>query len=133
MAAATPLHVLLLEAAGRPLVMTSGNVSDEPIATGNDEALRRLGGVADLFLMHDREIVARYDDSVVRDGPAGPVMLRRARGYAPLPLPLPVVAPVLAGSGQPWLDGLDEPLTAVRMSTRRVGDDAVFEAYLAEP
>ncbi len=90
----TPLHLLLLDAARRPLVMTSGNRSEEPIATGNDEARRRLRGIADAFLLHDREIVARYDDSVVRSGAAGQVMLRRARGYAPLPLALPVAAPV---------------------------------------
>jgi len=93
MTAYTPLHHLLLEEVGRPLVMTSGNQTDEPIATGNQEALRRLGGIADLFLLHDREIVARYDDSLVRPTGAGPVFLRRARGYAPLPLHLPVPAP----------------------------------------
>ena len=90
----TPLHYLLLERFGRPLVMTSGNRSDEPIATGNEEALERLGGIADLFLMHDRDIVTRYDDSVVRDGAGGAIMLRRSRGYAPLPLTLPVAAPL---------------------------------------
>ena len=69
--------------------MTSGNLSDEPIATGNAEALERLGGIADAFLVHDRDIYSRYDDSVVRvvDGIVEPV--RRARGYAPHPLPLP--------------------------------------------
>ena len=89
----TPLHHLLLEGAGRPLVMTSGNRSDEPIAIGNDEARHRLEGVADLFLLHDREITARYDDSVVRLARGHPLFLRRARGYAPLPLALPVAAP----------------------------------------
>jgi hydrogenase maturation protein HypF len=94
MVAYTPLHVLLLDCARRPLVMTSGNLSDEPIATDNAEAQRRLGGIADAFLLHDREIVARYDDSVVRVVTAAPLFLRRARGYAPLPLGLPVPAPV---------------------------------------
>ncbi|MDQ2674024.1 MAG: carbamoyltransferase HypF, partial [Chloroflexota bacterium] len=94
MLAYTPLHHLLLERAGRPLVMTSGNRSDEPIATGNAEARRRLHGIADGFLLHDREIVARYDDSVVRLAGAAPVLLRRARGYAPSPLQLPVASPV---------------------------------------
>jgi hydrogenase maturation protein HypF len=93
MVAYTPLHHLLLEAAGRPLVMTSGNQSDEPIATGNDEARGRLASVADAFLVHDREIVARYDDSLVRTVDGAPVFLRRARGYAPLPLGLPVPSP----------------------------------------
>ncbi|MFN2315303.1 MAG: carbamoyltransferase HypF [Gemmatimonadales bacterium] len=90
----TPVHHLLLLAAGRPLVMTSGNRSEEPIAIGNEEALARLAGIADGFLLHDREIVARYDDSVVRQTPAGTMMIRRARGYAPLPLRLPVPSPI---------------------------------------
>lgn len=93
MLAYTPLHHLLLEAVGGPLVMTSGNRSDEPIATGNVEARMRLAGVADAFLMHDREIVARYDDSLVRIVDRAPVFLRRARGYAPLPLSLPRGSP----------------------------------------
>ena len=93
MTAYTPLHHLLLELVGRPLVMTSGNRSDEPIATANDDARRRLGDIADLLLLHDREIVARYDDSVVRPTKQGPVFLRRARGYAPLPLQLPIPSP----------------------------------------
>ncbi len=93
MLAYTPLHHLLLEAAGRPLVMTSGNLSDEPIAIGNAEAHRRLAGVADRFLLHDRDILSRVDDSVLRLVGDDPVFLRRARGYAPLPLGLPVAAP----------------------------------------
>jgi hydrogenase maturation protein HypF len=90
----TPLHHLLLEAADRPLVMTSGNLSDEPICIANGDALTRLAGIADAFLLHDREIVTRYDDSVVRVAGRAPLVLRRARGYAPLPVPLPVPAPV---------------------------------------
>jgi hydrogenase maturation protein HypF len=86
----TPLHLLLLEAAGRPLVMTSGNVSDEPIAIGNDEARLGLARVADVFLLHDRDIVARYDDSLVRVAAGRTVFLRRSRGYAPMPVALPV-------------------------------------------
>ena len=93
MLAYTPLHVLLLKAAGVPLVMTSGNRSEEPIATDNDEARARLKDIADAFLMHDRDIVARYDDSVVRVIDGAPVFLRRARGYAPLPIDLPIESP----------------------------------------
>jgi hydrogenase maturation protein HypF len=94
MLAYTPLHLLLLEEVDGPLVMTSGNESDEPIAIGNDEGRERLAGVADAFLLHDREIVARYDDSLVRGTSRGPIFLRRARGYAPLPVELPVATPL---------------------------------------
>jgi hydrogenase maturation protein HypF len=90
MTAYTPLHHLLLDLVEQPLVMTSGNMSDEPIATDNDEARRTLCDIADAFLVHDREIVVRYDDSVVRVADNGPVFLRRARGYAPLPLAMPI-------------------------------------------
>jgi len=93
MLAYTPLHHLLCDLVQRPLVMTSGNRTDEPIATDNDDARRRLAGIADAFLLHDREIVARYDDSVVRVAGAMPVFLRRARGFAPLPLTLPIASP----------------------------------------
>jgi len=90
----TPLHLLLAEVAGRPLVMTSGNLSEEPIVIGNEEARRRLAGIADAFLLHDRDILSRTDDSVLRVAGTAPVFLRRSRGYAPLPLRLPVASPV---------------------------------------
>ena len=79
----TPLHHLLLSEADRPLVMTSANLSEEPLAYRNDEALLRLAGIADLFLMHDRQIETRCDDSVARVIAGAPVVLRRARGYVP--------------------------------------------------
>jgi len=79
----TPLHHLLLHDAGVPLVMTSGNVCDEPMVTTNDDALAQLGDVADLFLLHDREIVTRVDDSIVRVIAGAPVILRRSRGFVP--------------------------------------------------
>jgi len=93
MIAYTPLHHLLLDDVDRPLVMTSGNLSDEPIAIGNAEARTRLRDIADLFLLHDREILSRVDDSVARVVDGVPVLLRRARGYAPLTLRLPVSSP----------------------------------------
>jgi hydrogenase maturation protein HypF len=85
----TPLHVLVLEEPSPPLVMTSGNRSDEPIVTGNDEARDRLGKIADMFLLHDREIVTRADDSVVRHVAGAPRMLRRSRGFVPAPIVAP--------------------------------------------
>lgn len=85
----TPLHHLLLDATGRPLVMTSGNLSGEPQAIGNDEAREKLSGFADGFLMHDRDIVRRLDDSVERVTATGPMVLRRARGRVPGTLALP--------------------------------------------
>jgi len=84
----TPLHHLLLKEVGLPLVMTSGNLSEEPIAQDNDEALRRLVGIADYFLLHNRDIYARYDDSVYMVEGV-PQAIRRARGYAPYPHFLP--------------------------------------------
>jgi len=85
----SPLHHLLLAGFDRPLVLTSGNRSDEPQCTANEEARERLRGIADAVLLHDREIVNRVDDSVVRVIAGTPTLLRRARGYAPTLLPLP--------------------------------------------
>ncbi len=82
----SPLHHMLLREAGIPVVATSGNRSDEPIATGNEEAQDRLNGIADLWLMHDRRIARPCDDSVVRLVRGREMVLRRARGYAPLPV-----------------------------------------------
>jgi hydrogenase maturation protein HypF len=82
----SPLHHLLMRANPFPLVATSGNLSDEPIATGNDEARERLGGIADIFLTHDRPVARPCDDSVVRLSRGREMVLRRARGYAPLPV-----------------------------------------------
>jgi hydrogenase maturation protein HypF len=97
----TPLHHLLLVATGEPIVLTSGNVSDEPIAYRDEDALRRLAGIADAFLVHDRPIHIRTDDSVVRpvrSQPGEGSVLRRSRGYVPEPVPLrwAVPRPVLA-------------------------------------
>ncbi len=104
----TPLHHILLRDAERPLVMTSGNLSEEPIAQDNEEAWRRLRGLADEFLFHNRAIYARYDDSVwfaprVPDGKAdaesNPQPLRRSRGYAPYPIRLPFRARTVLATG----------------------------------
>jgi hydrogenase maturation protein HypF len=110
----TPLHHVLLRDVGRPLVMTSGNLTEEPIVAENDESLHRLGDLADAFVLHDRDIYARYDDSVwfvprvpsgkdnlpsdaVRRETSLPQPIRRARGYAPFPIKLPFqMRPILA-------------------------------------
>ncbi len=94
----TPLHHLLLRAVARPIVLTSGNRSDEPIAYTDEDAVDRLAGIADAFLGHDRPIHIRTDDSVLRSFRGRPAVIRRARGYAPEPLAVPVTfgPPVLA-------------------------------------
>lgn len=94
----TPLHHLLLADAGVPLVMTSGNLSEEPIAYKDDDAVRRLGGIAEYFLVHDREIHMRCDDSVARTIGKQELLIRRSRGYAPRPISVsvPFIRPVLA-------------------------------------
>jgi hydrogenase maturation protein HypF len=84
----TPLHHLLMSALGFPVVATSGNLSDEPICTDERDALERLSGIADLFLVHNRPIVRHMDDSIVRVMMGRELVLRRARGYAPLPIQL---------------------------------------------
>ncbi len=84
----TPLHHILLRQVSRPLIMTSGNLSEEPIAKDNDEALRRLLDIADYFVMHNRDIYVRYDDSVTVVEKDEVQIMRRARGYAPFPIHL---------------------------------------------
>ena len=101
----TPLHHILMHHAARPLVMTSGNLSEEPICQDNEEALRRLHDIADYFLLHNRDIHARYDDSVFLVEREIPRAIRRARGYAPSPIHLPFK------SGQILACGADEKNT----------------------
>ncbi|NBC16460.1 MAG: carbamoyltransferase HypF [Bacteroidetes bacterium] len=96
----TPLHHLLLRAVGGPVVATSGNRTDEPICIDEHEALRRLHGIADLFLVHDRPIVRHVDDSVARVVLGREMVLRRARGYAPLPVDL---TPILDETPRPTI------------------------------
>ena len=115
----TPLHHLLCADSGRPLVMTSGNLSDEPIAIDDADARRRLGGIADLFLAHDRAIHRRCEDSVRRVG----YPIRRSRGYTPSSLALPV--------------RVDEPLVAVGAELKSTfcvvrGGDAFLSAHLGD-
>jgi hydrogenase maturation protein HypF len=132
----TPLHVELFRGASYDtLVMTSGNGSDEPICRGNREAVSRLAHIADAFLLHDRDVVRRADDSVVRSGPGGPALVRRGRGYVPEALPLPVATPVPVLALGPFLQ-----VTAclavgdAAFSSQHVGDldSEAARAFLAE-
>jgi [NiFe] hydrogenase maturation protein HypF len=95
----TPLHHILLRDTRLPLVMTSGNISEEPIAKDNDEALRRLSGIADYFLLHNRDICSRYDDSVAIVERGTNQLVRRARSYAPCPIHLTFKAKQVFGCG----------------------------------
>ena len=128
----TPLHHLLARALAAPIVLTSGNVSDEPIAYRDEEALARLGGIADAFLAHDRPIHVRTDDSVVRSLGGAPLVLRRARGYAPQPVLLarPLDRPVLACGAE-----LKSTICVARgrhaFVSHHVGDLEHYEAFRA--
>jgi hydrogenase maturation protein HypF len=128
----TPLHHLLLDAADRPLVMTSGNRSDEPIAYEDGDALERLADITDVFLIHDRPIHVRCDDSVTRAVNGVEMPVRRSRGYAPEPVPLPLACPVpiLAVGGQlkaTFALGRDRH----GFISHHLGDLDHFEAYRA--
>ena len=92
-------HLLFADVRVKALVMTSANLSEEPIAIDNDEARARLGIIADAFLMHDREILQRCDDSVAAVVDGSTQLIRRARGYVPLAIPLPIDAPPLLAVG----------------------------------
>ena len=132
----TPLHHLLLSVVEMPLVATSGNLSDEPICTDNDEARARLGGVADLFLLHDRPIARHVDDSVVAclDGAAIPI--RRARGLAPLPILVPPKMRVISGSGVLAVGAHQKNVVALMLGRRvflsqHIGDMETPQAFAA--
>lgn len=124
----TPLHHLLLDSVSRPLVCTSGNLSEEPMCVETDEALERLGGVADLFLVHDRPIVRPVDDSVVRIDEGEVQLLRRARGFAPRPLPLPEGGPTVLALGGHLKSVVAVALGAEAVASQHIGDLESLEA-----
>ncbi len=95
----TPLHHLLLREVDRPLVMTGGAAANDPVCIDDRDARERLASIADAFLMHDRQIAARYDDSVALVRRDAPVILRRGRSFAPAPLALPMVGAPVLGTG----------------------------------
>jgi hydrogenase maturation protein HypF len=133
----TPLHHLLLRAlAETPLAITSANRRDEPMLSDDDEALETLRGIADLFLVHDRRIGLRCDDSIARVIGDQPVLLRRSRGYAPASLPLlsrPCFRPLLAVGGQQQATfALGQgPSAIVSHHLGDLGDPRAYRAYEA--
>lgn len=128
----TPLHHLLFaEGAPDVLVLTSANRSSEPIAYRDDEALKQLWGIADAFLMGERPIARRLDDSVVQQSAFGPLMVRRSRGYAPAPVAtLPVQEPILA-VGADLKNTLTLVVEGQAFMSQFVGDLEHYEALLA--
>ncbi|HLY26524.1 MAG TPA: carbamoyltransferase HypF [Aggregatilineales bacterium] len=121
----TPLHCLLLNEIGFPIVATSGNLSGEPICTDEREALQRLGHIADLFLVHDRPIERHVDDSIVRVMAGREMVLRRARGYAPLPIELPDLPP-----SQPMILATGAHLK--NMAAITVGQRAILSQHIGD-
>ena len=119
---ATPLQHLLLRAHGGPLVMTSGNISDEPIVTSNEEARTRLKGIADLMLMHDRDIHMREDDSVVRVIHNEARVFRRSRGFVPEAIPLGFDAPPLLAVGADLKNALCLTTGDAAVLSQHIGD-----------
>ena len=127
----SPLHHILMRELGFPIVATSGNLSDEPICTDENDALQRLKGMADLFLVHDRPIALHCDDSVVRIILGRELVIRRARGYAPLPIRLRTPTyPVLAVGGHLKNSVAVSDGYNVFMS-QHVGDLETMQAYNA--
>jgi hydrogenase maturation protein HypF len=127
----TPLHHLLLAAVDAPLVATSGNLSDEPIATDELEAVARLGGLADLFLVHDRPIERHTDDSVGWLYGEELQLLRRARGFAPLPVPVPTKVPTVLAVGAHLKNVVGLGLGLEVVLSQHVGDLETPEALAA--
>ncbi len=127
----TPLHHVLLRELGFPVVATSGNLSDEPICADEDEALERLNGIADIFLVHDRPIARHVDDSVVRVVAGREQVLRRARGYAPLPLHLPQEVKPMIAVGAHLKNTVAISTDKEIFTSQHIGDLETAEAYAA--
>ena len=127
----TPLHHLLLAAVDAPLVATSGNLSDEPIATDEREAVARLGPIADLFLVHDRPVERHADDSVGWLFGEELQLLRRARGFAPLPVPVATTLPTVLAVGAHLKNVVGLGLGSEVVLSQHVGDLETPEALAA--
>ncbi len=127
----TPLHHLLMHELGFPIVATSGNLSGEPICIDEYEALERLGEIADLFLVHNRPIARHVDDSIVRVAAGRELILRRARGYAPLPVELPEIAPTLIAAGSHLKNTAAVTAGQHAFISQHIGDMDTPQAYAA--
>ena len=127
----TPLHHLLLQDLGFPIVATSGNLADEPICTDEREAVERLGSLADCFLVHDRPIVRHADDSIVRVVLGRELMIRRARGYAPLPIALRGAADGVLAVGAHLKNTVALGVEANAFVSQHIGDLETPQAYEA--
>jgi hydrogenase maturation protein HypF len=127
----SPLHHLLLADLAFPVVATSGNISDEPICISEVDAVGRLRGIADLFLVHDRPIARYVDDSVVRLSLGRPLLLRRARGYAPLPITLREEAPPLLAVGAHVKNAVAVAAGKSLFLSQHIGDLQTAPAYEA--
>ncbi len=125
----TPLHHLLMRELGFPVVATSGNLSGEPICIDEHEALERLGEIADLFLVHNRPIARHVDDSIVRIAAGRELILRRARGYAPLPIELPENAPTLIAAGSHLKNTAAVTSGRQAFISQHIGDMDTVQAY----
>lgn len=131
----TALHNLLLECVGRPLVVTSGNRSDEPICIDDNEAFERLGKIADFFLTHDRQIVRPLDDSIIRVINHEPVLLRKARGYAPDYFPLKKISPTALCLGGQLKSSISIVYKNQIIQSQYLGDledELTYQAYRKE-
>lgn len=128
----TPLHHLLMRELGFPVVATSGNLSGEPICIDNGEAVHRLSGIADGFLAHDRPIVRHVDDSVARVVAGREQILRRARGYAPLPIHASAPAPTILATGAHLKNTVALNIGAETFISQHIGDldsPMAYEAF----
>ena len=125
----TPLHHLLMLELGMPVVATSGNVSDEPICIHEQEAILRLRGIADVFLVHNRPIVRHVDDSVVRVMAGRELVLRRARGFAPLPVLVEDAAPDVIAVGAHQKNAVAASVGNQIFISQHIGDLETVPAY----
>jgi hydrogenase maturation protein HypF len=127
----SPLHHILMKELGFPTVATSGNLSDEPICTDEHEALKRLYGIADVFLVHNRPIIRHVDDSIVRVIMNREMVTRRARGYAPLPVQFNKKLPSLLAVGAHLKNNISVSIDNNVFVSQHIGDLETSEAYNA--